>query len=88
LKSLPVDPERLRKQFPTLTSEDLAAYVEVTGTVLADPAARGKNMAALMALARAAREKAAAGQALTAAEERAARYLTAVEKMQARVATS
>jgi hypothetical protein len=88
LKSLPVDPERLRRQFPTLTDEDLAAYVEVTGTVLADPISRGKNMAGRMVLARAAREKAAAGQDLTAAEERAGRYLTAVEKMQGRVATS
>ncbi|HVQ29523.1 MAG TPA: hypothetical protein VMV21_08095 [Vicinamibacteria bacterium] len=88
MKSLPVDPERLRKQFPTLTDVDLKAYVEVTGTVLADAATRGKNMAGLMTLAREAREKAAAGQALTAAEERATRYLTAVEKMQGRVATS
>ena len=82
---LPVDPERLRQQFPALTDQDLAAYAVVTQTVLADPAARGKSMAALMALARGARDKAAAGQALTRDEDLAVGYLSAVEKMQERV---
>jgi hypothetical protein len=88
VKALPVDPERLRRQFPSLTDDDLAAYVEVTGTVLADPQARGKQMAALLARARAAREKAAAGHDLTPEEGLALRYLGAVEKMQGRVGAS
>ena len=87
MKALPVDPERLRQQFQTLTDADLAAYVEVTQTVLGDPVARGKSMAALMATARDAREKTATGQALTRDEDLALRYLSAVEKMQGRVGT-
>ena len=85
MKALPVDPERLRKQFPALTGEDLEAYVEVTQAVLGDPAARAKSMAVLMATARDAREKAAAGRALTREGDLALRYLAAVEKMQGRV---
>ena len=82
MKPLPVDPERLRQQFPALTDDDLAVYEQVTQEVLGDPLARGKSMAALMARARAAREKLAAGQGLTRDEDLAVRYLSAVEKMQ------
>ena len=85
MKDLPVDPERLRRQFPALTDEDLAAYVEVTQAVMRDVSARAKAMATLMATARGAREKKAAGQALNRDEERALLYLSAVEKMQGRV---
>ena len=85
MKALPVDPERLRKQFPALTDEDLAAYALVTQAVLGDPAARAKSMAALMATARDAREKAVAGQAPTREGDLALRYLAAVEKMQGKV---
>ena len=87
MQALPVDPERLRKQFPALTDEDLAAYVELTQTVLGDPATRGKSMAALMARARGAREKTDTGRALSRDEDLALRYLVAVEKMQGKVGT-
>jgi hypothetical protein len=79
-----VDPERLRKQFPELNNEDLQAYVNVTRQVLADPAGRGRAMAALLGQARAAREKQAAGTSLEPGEALALRYLNAVEKMQGR----
>lgn len=81
---LPVEPERLKQQFPSLTDQDLEAYVEVTARVLGDAAARGRSMAALLATARAAREKQAGGRPITSDEVLALRYLVAVEKMQAR----
>jgi hypothetical protein len=83
---LPVDPERLKAQFPELSGEDLAAYADVTRRVLADPAAKGRIMREVLDLARAAREKQAGGQGLSAAESLALRYLAAVEKMQRRLA--
>lgn len=85
MKDLPVDPERLRRQFPALTDEDLAAYVEVTQAVMREVSSRGKAMASLMATGRRAREKKAAGQGLSRDEERALLYLSAVLKMQGRV---
>jgi hypothetical protein len=79
---LPVDVERLRRQFPALTAEDLEAYVTVTRLILSagDPADR----------ARITRETLARGRAARAAEPRddedclAVRYLAAVGKMQGR----
>jgi hypothetical protein len=79
---LPVDVERLRREFPALTAEDLDAYAAVTRRILAarDPADR----------ARITRETLARGRAARAAAPRddddrlALRYLTAVEKMQGR----
>jgi hypothetical protein len=82
-----VDPERLRKQFPELSPEDLEAYVEVTRTVLSEGPARGRAMASLLGQARAAREKQAAGGTLEAREALALRYLVAVEKMQGRTSS-
>jgi len=79
---LPVDPERLRRQFEDLSEEDLEAYAAVTRRVLEDPARKGSAMREVMLLARAARAKQAAGEALTAGELQALRYLRAVEKMQ------
>lgn len=80
--TLPVDPERLRGQFPGLTDEDLEAYVAVTRRVLADPKAKGKILREIMTLAEAAREKKDAPA--SPAEALAARYLAAVGKMQGR----
>ena len=80
--ALPVDPERLRAQFPELSDEDLDAYTAVTRRVLKDPASRGRVMRELMDLARTAREKEAAGDPLARDEARALSYLRAVEKMQ------
>jgi hypothetical protein len=79
---LPVDVERLHRQFPALTAEDLEAYAAVTRRILSarDPADR----------ARITRETLARGRAARAAEPRdddehlAARYVAAVEKMQGR----
>jgi hypothetical protein len=78
--ALPVDVERLRREFPALTADDLEAYVAVTRRILAarDPADR----------ARITRETLARGRAARAAEPRddderlAARYVAAVGKMQ------
>ena len=83
MKPLPVDPARLRAQFPDLTDADLEAYASVTQRVLRDPAGKGKVMRELLALARSAREKQAAGSSLGREEALALDYLRAVEKMQA-----
>ena len=36
-RDLPVDPDRLRRQFPDLTAEDVDAYVAVTRRILDAP---------------------------------------------------
>jgi hypothetical protein len=79
---LPVEPERLRSRFPSLTDEDVDAYVEVTRRVLADPGSRGRAMAEVMAAAQRAREREAGGAELAPDERLALRYLHAVGKMQ------
>ena len=79
-----MDPEKLLAQFPQLSDDDLAAYVEITRRILSDPAARGRAMAEVLTRARTARGKQAAGQGLDGDESLALRYLNAVEKMQGR----
>ena len=83
---LPVDPVRLKAQFPSLTDEDLQAYVEVTRRILgaATPEDRARITRETLAAGRAAREKRTAEKPLTAREEAALRYLAAVDKMQSR----
>ncbi len=83
--SLPVDPDRLKRQFPDLTVEDLAAYTEVTRRILGErsPDERARLIRDTLARGRQAREKQATGAALTAAEALDLRYLQAVAKMQA-----
>jgi hypothetical protein len=77
--ALPVDVERLRRQFPALTDDDVDAYVTVTRRILAAPAADR---------ARVTRETLSRGRAARTAPPRdddervALRYLVAVEKMQ------
>ena len=80
--ALPVDPGRLRRQFPDLTEDDVAAYVEVTRRILEerDPAARARVTRDTLARARSAREAGARDEA----DRLALRYLSAVEKMQGR----
>ncbi len=82
--TLPVDPERLRRQFPSLTDEDLAAFESVTRRVLADPRQRGRVLADAMTLAQRAREKRAQDVALEPAEREALSYAFALAKMQGR----
>jgi hypothetical protein len=84
--SLPVDPERLRRQYPSLTDEDLAAFEQVTRRILADPRQRGRVVAETMTLAQRAREKQAlAEDATLEPEERLAlAYTAALAKMQGR----
>jgi hypothetical protein len=77
-----VDVDRLRRQFPALTDDDVDAYVTVTRRILStpDPADRARITRETLARARAAR-----GAAPRDDEERlAAQYLAAVEKMQGR----
>jgi len=83
--SLPVDPDRLKRQFPDLTVEDLAAYTEVTRRILGErsPDERARLIRDTLARGRQARDKQATGAALTAAEALDLRYLQAVAKMQA-----
>jgi len=82
--SLPVDPDRLKQQFPDLTVEDLNAYTEVTRRILAEPSPdrRARLTRDTLARGRQAREKQATGAALTDAEMLDFRYLQAVAKMQ------
>lgn len=76
---LPVDVERLRREFPALTDDDVEAYVAVTRRILSAPPAER---------ARVTRETLARGRSASPAgprddEERLAmRYVTAVGKMQ------
>lgn len=81
---LPVEPERLRERFPSLTDADLAAYAEVTRSLLAVPAARGRRLAEVFAAAERGREKEAAAAALEDDERLALAYVRALEKMQGR----
>lgn len=79
---LPVPPERLRSRFPSLTDDDVDAYVAVTTRVLADPRSRGQAMAEVMAAAQRATERETGGAELTEDERLALRYVRAVAKMQ------
>ena len=79
-----MEPERLRQQFPSLTDVDLAAYSEVTRALLADPPARGRRLAEIMAAAERAREKEAAAAPLEDDERVAVAYVRALAKMQGR----
>jgi hypothetical protein len=83
-RDLPVDPVRLRQQFPALTDADIAAYEEVTRRILGErrPEARAQVTRRILAEGRQAKERAAAGTALSPEESLAAQYLAAVEKMQ------
>jgi len=81
---LPVEPERLRQRFPSLTDEDLSAYAEVTAALLADPRARGRRLAEILAASQRGREKEAAAAPLEGDERLALAYVRALEKMQGR----
>jgi hypothetical protein len=82
-RDLPVDPARLRRQFPDLTDGDIAAFEEVTRRILDAPGTdRARLTRQIVAQGRQAKERAAAGHAISADESLAARYLAAVEKMQ------
>jgi hypothetical protein len=86
MSGLPVDPARLRQQFPDLTDGDIEAYETVSRRILEKkgPAERGRVTREILETGRSAREKAASGTALTEAEGLALRYLDALEKMQGR----
>jgi len=84
-RPLPVDAERLRRQFPALTGEDIEAYEEVTRRILDEPSPdrRARLTRETLARGRQSRDKQATGAALTDAEALDLRYLEAVAKMQA-----
>jgi hypothetical protein len=86
MSGLPVDPARLRLQFPELTDGDIEAFETVTRRILEQkgPAERGRVTREVMETARLAREKAGAGGLLTEAERLAMTYVDALEKMQGR----
>jgi hypothetical protein len=79
---LPVDPERLRGLFPSLSDDDLAAYAEVTRALLAEPRVRGRRLAEVLAAAQRGREREAAAAPLPDDERLALAYVRALEKMQ------
>ena len=78
--ALPVDPERLRREFPALDDGDVEAYLEVTRRILGerDPVDRARITRDTLSRARGAR----ASGASTDEDLLALRYLAAVEKMQ------
>lgn len=80
---LPVDPARLRRQFPDLTDGDIAAFEEVTRRILGEgkPEARARLTREIVARGREATTRAATGVTLSAEETLAVRYLAAVDKM-------
>lgn len=81
---LPVEPARLRDRFPSLTDEDLSAYSEVTRALLAEPRARGRKLADVMAAAERGRAKEAAATPLEDDERVAVAYIRALARMQGR----
>ena len=84
MSDLPVDPDRLRRQFPSLTDVDIEAYETVTRSILdkKGPAERGRATREILETARSAREK--SEDRLTEAERLALKYLDALDKMQGR----
>lgn len=80
--TLPVDVDRLRRLFPTLTDEDVAAYVSVTRRIISARSSEGRARITRETLARA--RSARAATAADDEETLALRYLAAVEKMQGR----
>jgi hypothetical protein len=87
-RDLPVDPARLRRQFPGLTDADIEAFEQVTRRILDEPRpeARARMTREIVSRGRESRERAATGAKLSADESLAVRYLAAVEKMQASTA--
>jgi len=81
---LPVDPARLRRQFPDLSDGDLEAYVEVTRRILGQAGLPERARLSREILARARGVQGKAAGELTVDEALALRYLRAVEKMQGR----
>ncbi len=81
---LPVEPAELRRRFPSLTDDDLAAYSEVTSALLAEPSAGGRRLTTLLAAAQRGREKEAGSAPLDGEECLALAYVRALEKMQGR----
>jgi hypothetical protein len=79
---LPVDPERLRREFPALDDGDLVAWAELTRRILVDPRQRGRILAEVLSLAARASEKRAGGVELEPAESTALAYVAALRKMQ------
>ncbi len=79
---VPVDPARLRREFPDLSEADLDAYVTVTRQVMADPLQRAARIREAMQAAEQARVKTARGESPGPNEALALRYVTALEKMQ------
>ena len=69
--ALPVDPERLRREFPELTDDDLDAYVTVTKRILAAKAGDRPRLT---------REVLEKGRQKK--DNLSARYVAAVDKMQ------
>ena len=77
-----MEPARLRARFPSLSDDDLEAYVAITQRVLAEPRHRARALADVMAAGQRARERQAEGGPVSEDEALALRYLTAVGKMQ------
>ncbi len=82
--SLPVDPARLRRQFPSLSDDDLEAYVAVTRRILGerDAGKRARVTRDFLARGRDRLDRRGPEEPLAGDDGLAARYVLAVEKMQ------
>lgn len=80
--TLPVEPQRLKKEFPALTAEELDAYVAITKRVLGNPEARSRAMREVIERAKQAEAKAAEGGSPNREELLLIGYLRALSKMQ------
>jgi septal ring factor EnvC (AmiA/AmiB activator) len=79
---LPVEPERLKRSFPSLTDEDLVAYSATTKALLGEARSRGRRLAEILSAAQRAREKEAAAVPLDDDERLSLAYVRALDKMQ------
>ena len=84
---LPVPPEELRRRFPSVTEDELAAYVEVTQRIMSAPN-RAAVVKEVLVHGRETQDKVAAGQPLDEAGRVAHLYLAAITKMQASTGSS
>jgi hypothetical protein len=80
---LPVDPDRLRREFPELSDADVDAYITVTRRILdAGVKDRARVTREVVEGGRKARERGKAGASLSPEDTLSSHYLDAVEKMQ------
>ena len=77
----PVDPDRLRQEFPEVSDIELHAYMTITQDIMS-AANRAAVLKTVMERGRTAQDRTKRGEALDANEAMASNYLAAIGKMQ------